>query len=87
MCTTIKPVLQSPRATTTVLTRHSFRSPSALEPVLHNQRGHRDEKPATAARESPLLTATRERRAAKKNYIYKVIITHMLLGFTLFLES
>ena len=35
--------------------------PAHLEPVLHNKRSHRYEKPAHRNKEQPLLAATRER--------------------------
>ena len=41
--------------------------PTCLEPVLHNKRSHRNEKPVHRNEEKPPLTATRESpRAATK---------------------
>ena len=43
--TTIVPVLQSIRATTTQPTCHDYWSPGTLEPMLHNKRRLHNEKP------------------------------------------
>ena len=45
-----EPQLLSPRATTTEV--------RALEPVLHNNRSHHNEKTCTNTREKPSITAT-----------------------------
>ena len=57
--TTAGPMLWSPRATTT--------EPARLEPVLCNNRSHRNKKPVHHNEEWPLLTTTRQSpRAATK---------------------
>ena len=40
--------------------------PAHLEPVLHNKRSHRSEKPVHRNKEQPLLTATREKPTCSK---------------------
>ena len=59
--TTAEPVLHSLGAAVTEPTCCSHYSPSALEPVLQNKRGHPNEKPVLATREQPLLSTTREK--------------------------
>ena len=39
---------------------HDYRSPWALEPVLHNKRNHLEKKPSSHKTEEPLVAATRE---------------------------
>ena len=56
-----------PRATTTEARVLRLLKPECLEPVLHNKRSHRNEKPPHHNEEWPPLTATRESpRAATK---------------------
>ena len=43
-----------------------LQSPCALEPVLHHERSHRREKPATATREGPPFAATREKSGQQR---------------------
>ena len=46
LCTTsIEPVLYSPEASATESMSCNYWSLQALEPMLHNKRGHRNEKP------------------------------------------
>ena len=49
--------------------------PMCLEPVLRNERSHRNEKPAHRNEEQPPLAATREglRAATKTEHSHKLI--------------
>ena len=69
------PQLLSPRATTTEARAPQLLKPARVEPVLHNKRSHRNEKPAHLNKEWPPLAATREslRAATKTQHSQKEI--------------
>ena len=60
---------------------HSYWSPHALEPVLHNKRSHHNETPVPCNWREPLLVTIRQRKATKSQHsqINKIIFKKIIL--------
>ena len=68
-CTaSIEPTPRSPGAVTIELTCPNYWSPRTLEPVLCNERSHRNEKRVHCTEKWPLLTAVREKHTRQWRY-------------------